>query len=79
MFFDEFGSRNLISVSRSSMVSEAVQDDCVFVILESPPGLAVVVIDMSVQLSASRAIMRGCSFRIVGVDGANSSNPAFIF
>ncbi|WHZ26690.1 MAG: hypothetical protein OJF51_001486 [Nitrospira sp.] len=79
MFFDESGSRNLLSASLSSMVSAARRANGVFVRLESTPGSAGAVLGIRVHRSSSRAIRRGYSARIVGADGAHSSNPAFSF
>ncbi|WHZ26686.1 MAG: hypothetical protein OJF51_001482 [Nitrospira sp.] len=79
MFFDESGSRNLLSASLASMVSAARRANGVFVRLESTPGSAVAVLGMKVHHPPLRAIRRGYSARIVEADGAHSSNPAFSF
>jgi hypothetical protein len=79
MFCDEFWSRNLRSVNRSSLVSETIRDECVCVRLDSIPDSAGVVYWHKYPSIRLQSDQEGMRFSHRRADGAHSSNPAFSF
>ncbi len=78
MFCDGFVLQNLRSVSQSSLVSAVMRVRLCATRLDPQfggPGSW----HKSPPIAFLRAIRRGYSFRIHWANGANSSNPAFVF
>lgn len=66
-------------VGISSRVRRATQDSRAFIALELLSVSAVVTIGMRAKIVNTNMITKGYLFPIVEADGANTSNPPFIF
>lgn len=71
--------QRLVRVGISSRAKGAAQDHPAFIALELLSVLAVVTIGMRAKLVDTNMTTKEYAFPIVEADGANSSNPPFIF